>query len=196
MKNERVMKLAKNLLLCICVAVFTGCASIVSKSQYLVTIDSKPSGATFTVKNKLGRKIQRGITPATITLTSSAGFFNPARYSLQFEKEGYFSTSSSLSSGIDGWYIGNVIFGGIIGFLLVDPATGAMWRLGDTTYVELSLNPNSKAMPLVEKTPIPPDKDGAESIGGELKQLKDLKESGILKEEEYEKKRKVLVEKL
>lgn len=30
---------------------------------------------------------------------------------------------------MNGWYIGNLLFGGIIGLLIVDPATGAMWTL-------------------------------------------------------------------
>jgi len=30
---------------------------------------------------------------------------------------------------VNGWYFGNVIFGGLIGLLAVDPATGAMYTL-------------------------------------------------------------------
>jgi len=31
---------------------------------------------------------------------------------------------------LDGWYIaGNLLFGGLIGYFIVDPATGAMWTL-------------------------------------------------------------------
>jgi hypothetical protein len=30
---------------------------------------------------------------------------------------------------VNGWYVGNVIFGGLVGFLIVDPLTGAMWVL-------------------------------------------------------------------
>ena len=32
---------------------------------------------------------------------------------------------------LNGWYIGNVVFGGLIGLLIVDPETGAMWRLDE-----------------------------------------------------------------
>ena len=105
------MKKIINLLMCIGVMVmFTGCASIISTSQYPVTINSNPSGATLTIKNKQGIDIHKAITPATIMLSAKTGFFNPASYNFQFEKEGYFSTSNSLSAGLDGWYIGNIFW--------------------------------------------------------------------------------------
>lgn len=30
---------------------------------------------------------------------------------------------------IDGWYFGNILLGGLFGMLIVDPATGAMYKL-------------------------------------------------------------------
>ena len=39
-----------------------------------------------------------------------------------------------MSSRINGWYVGNIVFGGFIGWLIVDPLTGAMWTL-DTEHV-------------------------------------------------------------
>lgn len=42
---------------------------------------------------------------------------------------------------MDGWYFGNILFGGLIGFLIVDPATGAMYTLKpDTLNVHLVSN--------------------------------------------------------
>lgn len=29
---------------------------------------------------------------------------------------------------MDGWYLGNILIGGLIGMLIVDPASGAMYR--------------------------------------------------------------------
>ena len=34
-----------------------------------------------------------------------------------------------IDGAINGWYFGNIIFGGLIGMLAVDPATGAMYTL-------------------------------------------------------------------
>ena len=178
-----------------------GCASIVSKSQYPVTINSSPEGATVTVKNKHGVEIHKATTPATISLSAGAGFFSPASYSFEFQKVGYFPGSTSISAGLDGWYIGNILFGGLIGMLIVDPATGAMWKLDNIVYGNLSSNPNdTTSKPDYERiapTSIPLNKNiPRQSVGEQLKQLKELKDLGILTEEEYESKRKELIDKL
>ena len=71
-----------------------------------------------------------GVTPATITLNSSEGYFQPAKYVVEFNRKGV-TQSVPLNASINGWYFANFLFGGIIGLLIVDPATGAMWRLDD-----------------------------------------------------------------
>jgi hypothetical protein len=109
----------------------TACCSIVSKSSYPVTISSNPPGANFTLKKANGMAMSTGVTPATITLNSSEGYFQPAKYVVEFTRKGV-SQTVPLNASINGWYFGNLLFGGIIiGMLIVDPATGAMWRLDD-----------------------------------------------------------------
>lgn len=111
--------------------VLAGCASIVSKSEYPVAVTSNPTGADFTVKRANGLPIASGVTPATITLAASDGYFKPAKYTVEFRRKGV-AQSVPLTAKVDGWYFGNILFGGLIGLLIVDPATGAMWRLNDT----------------------------------------------------------------
>ena len=111
--------------------VLAGCASIVSKSEYPVAITSNPTGADFVVKRANGLPIASGVTPATITLGASDGYFKPAKYTVEFRRKGV-AQSVPLTAKIDGWYFGNILLGGIIGLLIVDPATGAMWTLNDT----------------------------------------------------------------
>ena len=112
--------------------VLAGCASIVSKSEYPVAITSNPIGADFVVKRKNGVPVASGVTPATIVLPASEGYFQPAKYTIEYKSKGVMQ-SVPLTAKIDGWYFGNLLFGGvIIGMLIVDPATGAMWRLNDT----------------------------------------------------------------
>jgi len=109
----------------------SGCASIVSKSQYNVAVNSVPEGADFLIKDKSGRKVHSGRTPQTVSLNSDAGFFQGQTYQVDLSKEGYANTSTTLDSSINGWYWGNILFGGLVGLLIVDPATGAMWKLND-----------------------------------------------------------------
>ena len=116
-----------------------GCASIISDSSYPVTINSSPSEANFTVTNaETGMTVSKGETPATLTLKSSNGFFDGATYSIQFDKAGYDSQIFEFDSSLDGWYVGNILFGGLLGMLIIDPATGAMWKLEDSLMISLA----------------------------------------------------------
>ncbi|MBX9578156.1 MAG: hypothetical protein K2W97_06750 [Chthoniobacterales bacterium] len=117
---------------CACLGL-TACASIVSKSQYPVTISSNPPGANFTIKKSNGMFVSQGVTPNTVTLRSSFGYFQPAKYIIDFTHKGV-TQSIPLEANINGWYFGNLIipFGIIPGMLIIDPLTGAMWRLDDT----------------------------------------------------------------
>ena len=110
-------------------ALSSGCASIVSDSKYPVSINSNPSGANFLIKDKNGMVVHSGKTPEVVLLKAGAGYFSSATYSVYFKKKGYGDVTRVLDTELDGWYIGNILFGGIIGFLIVDPITGAMWKL-------------------------------------------------------------------
>lgn len=126
------MKTHTAILFVVAAVVLAGCASIVSKSEYPVAITSNPIGADFVVKRKNGVPVASGVTPATIVLPASEGYFQPAKYTIEYKRKGVMQ-SVPLTAKIDGWYFGNLLFGGvIIGMLIVDPATGAMWRLNDT----------------------------------------------------------------
>jgi hypothetical protein len=119
----------KKLFLSLSLAALCGCASIVSDSSYRVAVTSQPQGANFVITSKEGITVHAGKTPATVTLDAGSGYFNPAGYRVDFRKAGFDRQVAFLDSGIDGWYFGNFLFGGLMGFLLIDPATGAMWRL-------------------------------------------------------------------
>ncbi|WP_262640771.1 hypothetical protein [Vibrio diabolicus] len=128
----------KIILSAIAATILSGCSTIVSKSDYPVTIHSNPEGATFSISNEDGEIVQKGLTPSTITLDAGAGFFDGETYTINLKKEGYFDNTYTLESSVDGWYFGNILFGGLLGMLVIDPATGAMFSLPDSVNVELS----------------------------------------------------------
>ena len=64
-----------------------------------------------------------------MTLKRGNGFFKPAAYDVTFKKEGFQTKTIQVTGTVNGWYIANIIFGGLIGLLIVDPATGAMYTL-------------------------------------------------------------------
>jgi hypothetical protein len=116
----------------------SGCASIVSKSNWPVQLSSTPPGAMVTVKDASGSEIYRGTTPTQVTLKSGRGYFKSGSYTLEFSKDGVRPQTVQLKAGVNGWYIGNLVFGGLLGLLVVDPLTGAMYRFDESVNVTLS----------------------------------------------------------
>ena len=92
----------------------------------------------MTIRNESGAAIYRGKTPTTLTLSASDGFFDAASYQIEAALPGHNPVRTTLNATLDGWYIGNIIFGGLLGILIIDPATGAMWRLDGRVTLNLT----------------------------------------------------------
>ena len=123
----------------------TGCASIINGSTQPVAIQSVPDGATVSVTNSAGVKVHNGTTPLTVTLNRGAGYFKSESYTIVVEKDGFERKEMTITGTVNGWYIGNILFGGVIGMLAVDPATGAMYSLPDTVNATLENSAPAKA---------------------------------------------------
>jgi hypothetical protein len=128
-----------------------GCASIVSHSRWPVAITSVPVGAKVVILNRQGQEVFSGPTPAAVTLNSGSSFFRREAYTLQFSRDGYEPKTTMLTTSVNGWYFGNLLFGGAIGMLIVDPATGSMYRL-DQKEVQVALS-QGQALNLPEAKP-------------------------------------------
>lgn len=137
-------KLLKATLLISLVIAFTSCASIVSKSSWPLTVQTTPAGAKVEITDKSGIKVFEGETPMTTLLKSGAGFFASQSYMVKLTLNGYETRSIPVTCTLNGWYLGNIVFGGLIGILIVDPATGAMYRL-ETKLINETLTPKTSA---------------------------------------------------
>ena len=129
----------------------TSCASIVSRNVWPVAINSTPNGANILILNENGDEVYKGFTPTTVRLKGSNHFLKRAAYQVKFNREGFEEKIVTLNCKVNGWYWGNLLVGGIIGMLIIDPATGAMYKLEEpflnerlkeigTTSTEKSLN--------------------------------------------------------
>lgn len=136
---KKNMKLYAYVLVAAFAVILSSCATIVSKSTYPLTVSSTPVGAKVTIVNKKGFEIFSGNTPATLQLAAGAGFFTKASYLVTIEKEGFEKRVIPVEFKLDGWYAGNIIFGGLLGILIIDPASGAMWKI-DKEYINETLN--------------------------------------------------------
>lgn len=135
------MKRLQYILLIITAVGTMSCASIVSRSRYPVTFTTNPPGAGITIENRDGLKVYGGNTPATVMLNSSAGYMRREHYKITFYFPGQEPKVSYLSAQLNGWYFGNILIGRLLGMLIVDPATGAMYRIPDIYRHENVPNP-------------------------------------------------------
>ena len=121
------------------ILLFSSCASIVSRTSYPVTIKSSPTQANISITDRHGNSVYSGKTPAIVNLKSGGGFFKRGIYKVIFQKEGQLDREIYIRASLDGWYWGNLVFGGLIGFFLVDPGTGAMYKI-DTRVINEQLS--------------------------------------------------------
>ena len=127
------------------VFLFSSCASIVSKSTYPLSINSSPSNAKVSITDKKGKEIYLGNTPATVKLKAGAGFFSKAEYQVKFSSPGYDDKIVPINFKLDGWYFGNLLLGGVLGMLIIDPATGAMWKI-ETEFLNETLSKSTASI--------------------------------------------------
>ncbi len=109
----------------------TGCASIIGEPTQMVSINSSPDGANIANTDEKGMSVFKGTTPTTVTLQKADGsYFGGKTYALTISKDGFGSQIITIDSSPNGWYIGgNLLFGGLLGWLIVDPLTGSMYTL-------------------------------------------------------------------
>ena len=125
-------------LVLLAVLLFPGCASIVSKSTYSLSVACNPVDTRLSITDKKGTEIYQGNTPASVKLKAGSKFFSRAEYQVKLSSPGYDDKVIPVQFKVDGWYWGNILFGGLIGMLIVDPATGAMYKI-DTENISETL---------------------------------------------------------
>jgi hypothetical protein len=106
----------------------SGCATVFSDHKYPVTVDNSGGATFFAVRDRKNQVIHQGVTPQQVTLDANSHPFWPAKYSVTYAGQGDYVQQREIPVKVDPWIAGNIILGGVPG-LLVDGATGAMWKL-------------------------------------------------------------------
>lgn len=108
----------------------TGCATIIKSPRQDIYIVSQPEKAKVVIYDSNNYMVWSGESPSNITLNKGKGYFKGASYKIEISKPGFQTMTLQLKPTTNGWYIGgNFLVGGLIGWLVVDPITGAMWVL-------------------------------------------------------------------
>lgn len=119
----------------------SGCASIVGDKDQTIAFNSTPSQAEILITDETSKKVFAGTTPTTVTLKKADGtYFGGKTYTVNISKDGFDPRTLTINSTPNGWYVaGNLLFGGLVGWLVVDPLTGAMYNLSPSE-IDASLN--------------------------------------------------------
>ena len=158
------------------------CASIISGSDQEVRIMSEPAGAKVRING-----ILRGKTPAVIDLERKR------RHDIQIEHEGFETSIQSTRRGFNWWFVGNVIFGGLIG-MIMDFANGSVYKIKPDE-IHATLDPikdyvtpkSDEAVPArILSTPMDQELNQLAALG-------DLRDKGVLTQQEFDGKKKQIL---
>lgn len=110
----------RNLFFLIClsfIVLTSGCATIICGTRQTVKFASTPTNASVLID-----EVNVGQTPFETRLKRNR------EYSVVIKLDGYLPYETKLTKEFNAWYIGNIVFGGLIG-LIIDPITGAIYKL-------------------------------------------------------------------
>jgi hypothetical protein len=127
----------------IAILIFNSCATIISGGgKKDVLINSAPPNANFRITDETGKLVSEGVTPKIVSLSGGEAYFKMKRYEVKYNKEGYYPAAATINSNFNPWYMGNLCLGGLIGMLIVDPLTGAMYKI-ESDKITTVLNPSA-----------------------------------------------------
>ena len=121
----------RNLLIIFAGLLLSGCATIMSGTSQVVSINSEPQGASVSTFTKHGQQILCSATPCTIQLHKKTQMLN-------FRMIDYYDEHYNLKvvRRVQPWFLGNLLLGGLPGIIL-DVSTGSYIKMPDGITVEM-----------------------------------------------------------
>jgi hypothetical protein len=137
-------------------ALLAGCATIVGDERGVLPIRSTPADAQILIIDEAGRTAYRGRTPDQVSLAKIDGhYWGGKQYTVAISKRGYLTQRIQVDTHPNALYLGgNLLFGGIIGWLLVDPISGKMYDLSSDG-IAVTLQKRPYEAPIAAAAPAP-----------------------------------------
>lgn len=127
----------KPLALALSAALLAGCGTIFNGATEPVQISSTAADASFVITDHTGKQVATGTAGQTVRLDNGSGYMMPGRYTIQMSAPGYEDATARAMANFSGWYLGNILIGGALGMLVLDPLTGGMWAMPDEIHVPM-----------------------------------------------------------
>ncbi len=120
--------------------VLSACATIMKDNSQTIPITSSTDNVDIRIADKSGKVIFEGQTPASVNLkTAAGGYFDPQEYTITASKDGFKNQTTIIDWHVSAWYwAGNLILGGLIGYLIIDPITGDMYYLDEDVHLNMT----------------------------------------------------------
>jgi len=134
------MKIDKLLLLLMSFLILLGsCATIVSQSEYPIELKTVQDVSSVVITDRTNNTVFFGDElPSSVILKAKKG-----PYLIKAKGNDNQLKEYMIYRNGDNWYFGNLVLGGVLGMLIVDPITGAMWSL-EPNNVQIDFNSDYK----------------------------------------------------
>jgi uncharacterized protein YceK len=129
----------------------SGCASIVSGPTKTIQINATP-GSNISIVNTTGNNVATGKSQMAVELPTGSGYFRAQGYQVKVSQPGYHTKTVDILPRFNPWYLGNMAFPfvGTIGFLAIDPVTGAFFTLSPSL-IDVELEPTGQDIALINR---------------------------------------------
>lgn len=131
----------RRVLLAFACLVATGCATMVSGSRQVVTIQGTPPEAVYVIRTAGGVQVNEGVVSSWVPLPRND------TYQIDITLDGYETRTFNLTRSTNGWVFGNLVIFWIIGFA-VDYSTGAAYQL-EPAAINVELEPGDPEVGVV-----------------------------------------------
>lgn len=125
-------------------ALLPGCASIVSPGAHQLNVQSEPAGASCDVRRDDASVGTVSPTPGVMTVSRSSRPLQITCRRAEAPAEAP-AGQATVTAELNPWIFGNILFGGIIGFI-VDASTGAIARYPEAVTVAMPPAPQPVAL--------------------------------------------------
>ena len=171
-EKAKKMKTIKQLSFIILAIIFLpSCATIISGQRQQVSFSTDPSGAEIRVDG-----MPVGITPLSTKIKRTS-------HAVNFQKEEYKDVDYYFHAKFNGWYLGNLLLGGLPG-MIVDLIVGSYQNIDDAVYKKMErINMNYSQNVEIRKP----------NIDDEISELKRKYEKKLITENEYERKKQDII---
>ncbi|MDR0526910.1 MAG: hypothetical protein LBG79_03720 [Spirochaetaceae bacterium] len=130
----------------------SSCGTLAGRSTSAMGVQSPKAGVPFEIVDGSGKVVASGVTPQVVALKT--GTLGGNKYTIKYKKAGA-DAEMKVKTTLNGAALNGTLraMGGFIVGLIIDPITGAMFKLPDVVTLEIAYQPPSDTIRFMIATP-------------------------------------------